>query len=126
MSVFKELQENDILFIDYSHVSKIGSDVNFLFLEVLPELNPGVIIHIHDIFLPKQYLKRWILEDHRKFWNEQYLVEAFMIGNSKYEVLIANHFLGYKHHEKLMNFYKTDPPFTDGASFWIRKKSMNK
>ena len=123
MSFFKELRENDILFIDDSHVSKIGSDVNFLFLEVLPELSPGVIIHIHDIFLPKQYPSQWILEDHQRFWNEQYLLEAFLIGNSRYEVLIANHFLGYKHHEKLMNFYKTDPPDSPGGSFWIRKKS---
>lgn len=122
LSFFKELQENDILFIDDSHVSKIGSDVNFLFLDVLPELNPGVIIHIHDIFLPKQYPKEWILEDHRRFWNEQYLLEAFMIGNSKFEVMIANHFLGYKHPEKLQNFYKTDPPISGGGSFWIRKK----
>lgn len=123
ISFFKELQQNDILFIDDSHVSKIGSDVNFLFLDVLPELNPGVIVHIHDIFLPKQYPKEWILEDHRRFWNEQYLLEAFMIGNTKFEVLIANHFLGYKHPNKLQNFYKTNPPVSGGGSFWIRKKS---
>lgn len=122
ISLFEELSENDILFIDDSHVSKIGSDVNFLFLEVFPILKKGVIVHIHDIFLPKDYPSGWILNDHNRFWNEQYLLQAFLIGNSEFEVLLANAFLGYKHPNHLLNLYKTNPPVSGGGSFWIRKK----
>jgi len=123
-SLFEELSENDILFIDDSHVSKIGSDVNFLFLEVFPILKKGVIVHIHDIFLPKDYSSDWILNDHNRFWNEQYLLQAFLSGNSEFEVLLANAFLGYKHLNHLFNLHKPNSPGGGGGSFWIRKKKL--
>ena len=59
LSYFDVLEENDILFIDSTHVSKVGSDVNYLFFEVIPRLKKGVIVHIHDIFLPDEYPKEW-------------------------------------------------------------------
>jgi len=120
LSFFKKLEENDILFIDSTHVSKIGSDVNFLILEVLPILNPGVIIHFHDIFLPKQYNLKKITYK-LNFWNEQYLLHAFLIGNDNFEVLFGNSYIGTKHNEKLRNFYDTGTQ-PGGGSFWIRKK----
>lgn len=86
LSKFKELKENDILFIDSSHVLKIGNDVQYEYLKILPNLNKGVIVHIHDIFLPSEYNKEWILKDH-KFWTEQYLLQAFLTYNSAFEVL---------------------------------------
>ena len=70
LSTFSNLQSGDILFIDSSHVSKTGSDVNYLFFEVIPRLPEGVLIHIHDIFLPAEYPKTWILNEGRS-WNEQ-------------------------------------------------------
>jgi hypothetical protein len=78
--------ENDILFIDSCHVSKIGSDVNYDYLDILPRLNKGVLVHIHDIFLPTEYPKEWILRDY-KFWNEQYLLQAFLMFNEAFGVM---------------------------------------
>jgi len=120
VSFFDKLKNNDILFIDSSHVSKIGSDVNFLFLDVLPKLNPGVLIHVHDIFLPRQYPKEWIRNDHQRFWNEQYLLNAFLISNKEFEVLLANSYMGLKHPDLLQKMYNTNLP-AGGGSFWMRR-----
>jgi predicted O-methyltransferase YrrM len=83
---FLQLKSNDILFIDSTHVVKTGGEVNYLLLEVLPRLSNGVIIHIHDIFLPLEYPQEWIIQRHR-FWTEQYLLHAFLIYNSCFEVM---------------------------------------
>jgi hypothetical protein len=86
LSKFTELKKNDFLFIDSTHTLKIGSDVQYEYLEILPRLNEGVIVHIHDIFLPAEYSKAWVLKDHR-FWTEQYLLQAFLSFNSMFEIL---------------------------------------
>lgn len=86
------LSENDILFIDSSHIIRPGGDVLHEFLEALPRLSPGVLVHIHDIFTPKHYPDSW-LKDRVLFWNEQYLVEAMLSGNNSWEILLALNFL---------------------------------
>src|SRR5690606_25350779 len=68
---FEALEANDILFLDSSHVMKIGSDVQYEFFEIIPRLRPGVLVHFHDIFLPREYPREWVVDDQR-FWNEQY------------------------------------------------------
>jgi predicted O-methyltransferase YrrM len=83
-SVFTALQANDVLFIDDSHVSKVDSDVNHLFFEVLPLLAPGVWVHVHDVFFPFEYPKAWIEEG--RTWNESYLLRAFLQFNSAFRV----------------------------------------
>lgn len=115
---FKKLDEDDILFIDSSHVSKIGSDVNFLFLEVLPVLKKGVIIHIHDIGFPFEYSKDWI--DYGIYWNEAYLLKAFMSFNTSFEILLWNDFISKKKSEEVKNI---DPILEKlgGGSIWLRK-----
>jgi hypothetical protein len=85
---FEGLESGDVLFIDTSHVSKTGSDVNRLVLDILPRLKPGVYVHVHDIFLPEEYPPSWVLDENRS-WNEQYLLQAFLINNSKAKVLYA-------------------------------------
>jgi hypothetical protein len=115
---FKKLEKNDILFIDGSHVSKIGSDVNYLFLEVLPQLNDGVIIHIHDIHLPGEYPKSWI-KSKAIFYNEQYLLHAFLIYNYKFKVLLSNSYMARFHPEALLRIYSGTT--IGGGSFWIQK-----
>ena len=118
---FKRLTENDILFIDSSHVLKIGSDVQCEYLEILPRLNKGVIIHIHDIFLPAEYPKEWVLKDFR-FYTEQYLLQAFLAFNDNFRVLWAGSYMHLKHPDKLeaaFNSYKRDKIWP--GSFWIRK-----
>ncbi len=93
---FSQLESGDILFIDSSHTVKIGGDVNYLFLEVLPRLKPGVIVHVHDIFLPFDYRRDWVMEEFR-FWTEQYLLQAFLSFNSEFEVLMANSYLAHRY-----------------------------
>ena len=119
VSKFQELEENDLLFIDSSHVSKLGSDVNYLFLEVLPKLNKGVIVHIHDIFYPFDYPFEWI-QDGRS-WNEAYLLRAFLTGNSQFEILLWNSWLGIK---VLVWIQEHSPLFmkNTGGSIYLRRK----
>ena len=83
---FQQLVSGDILFIDSSHVIKTGSDVNYLYLEALPRLKEGVVVHAHDIFIPMEYPEDWVLREHR-FWTEQYLLQAFLIYNFAFEIL---------------------------------------
>ncbi len=91
IETFTRLGAGQILFIDSSHVSKTGSDVNFLYHQVLPRLASGVIIHIQDIFLPWDYPFEWVIEERRN-WNEQYLLQAMLAGSKRFEVLFANHY----------------------------------
>jgi hypothetical protein len=116
---FTSLTAGDILFIDTSHVVKTGSDVNSLFLDVLPRLHAGVIIHIHDIFLPNDYPRKWLAED-RLFWNEQYLLQAFLMYNTAFEVLFANQYMYLTHPEQMKASFP-NAPWLDGGSFWLRK-----
>ena len=121
LSAFKELDENDILFIDSSHVLKVGSDVQYEYNEILPRLNKGVLIHVHDIFLPFEYPKRWIRQEHR-FWTEQYLLQAFLTYNSAFKVVWAGHYMHWKHPElleKAFGSYRREK--IQPGSFWMKK-----
>ena len=122
LKFFSQLQSGDILFIDSSHTVKIGGDVNYLFLEVLPRLKPGVIVHVHDIFLPFEYRRDWVLDEFR-FWNEQYLLQAFLTFNSEFEVLLANSYLNHYHQEDLKAAFRNLPSWA-GGSFWMRRKPL--
>jgi len=116
---FLELKSGDILFIDTSHISKIGSEVNFLYLEVLPRLRPGVIVQIHDIFLPREYPKEWI-EGTRYFFNEQYLVQAFLAFNQAFEVIFSTAYM-YLNHEAEIRAAFPKAPYWSGGSLWLRR-----
>ncbi|MBI3796452.1 MAG: sulfotransferase [Deltaproteobacteria bacterium] len=121
LPVFTELQENDILFVDSSHVLHIDSDVRFLFLEVLPRLRPGVLVHFHDIFLPHEYPREWLVQEQR-FWSEQYLLQAFLTFNRAFEVLWAGNYMHNYHREKLREaFPSCEPASVRPGSFWIRR-----
>jgi predicted O-methyltransferase YrrM len=121
LSVFERLGENDILFIDSSHVLKVGSDVQYEYNEILPRLNKGVLIHIHDIFLPLEYPKRWIRQEHR-FWTEQYLLQAFLTYNSAFKVVWAGHYMHWKYPELLEKAFGTySCEKTRPGSFWMKK-----
>ncbi len=91
LTFFESLEANDLLFIDSSHVCKTGSDVNYLYLQILPRLKRGVKIHIHDIFLPAEYPKDWVIDENRS-WNEQYLLQALLIGSNMFKILFANYY----------------------------------
>lgn len=122
LDFFTNLMAGDILFIDSSHVCKIGSDVHYEFLEILPRLAPGVVVHVHDVFLPAEYTRDWIEKQHR-FWNEQYLLQAFLCGNRDYEVLWAGAWMKHYHSDELKAAFPSyDPDHVRPASFWIRRK----
>jgi hypothetical protein len=121
MDMFGSLQAGDILFIDSSHVSKTGSDVNYLMLEVLPRLEPGVFIHIHDIFLPNEYKEEWVLEEGRS-WNEQYLVQALLIHSSGFEVVFGSNYAFLRFPEKVRDALALPGGQAfGGGSLWIRR-----
>jgi predicted O-methyltransferase YrrM len=85
-TIFENLEANDILFIDSSHVSKVGSDLNYIVFEILPRLKTGVVIHFHDIFYPFEYPKEWVMGG--RYWNEIYLIRAFLMNNKDYEIIL--------------------------------------
>jgi len=120
LSVFDELEAQDILFIDSSHVAKVGSDVTFLFLRVLPRLKPGVIVHVHDIFYPFTYPAEWIREG--RAWNESLFLRAFLAGNPKFQTMAFNPYAGYSFPEV---FRGRLPAFlsNSGGSIWLKKTS---
>jgi hypothetical protein len=120
LEFFSQLESGDILFIDSSHTVKIGGDVNYLFLEVLPRLKTGVIVHVHDIFLPFEYRRDWVLGEFR-FWTEQYLLQAFLTFNSEFEVLLANSYLNRYHQSDLKAAFPSLASWA-GGSFWMRRK----
>ena len=118
---FSALKENDILFIDSSHVLKIGSDVQYEYLEILPRLRVGVIIHVHDIFMPAEYPRKWVLTDHM-FWNEQYLLQAFLSFNESFEVMWAGSYMHLNYPERLERAFKSYNRLkTWPGSVWIRR-----
>jgi predicted O-methyltransferase YrrM len=89
LATFEKLEANDILFIDSTHVAQIGSDVSQEILQIVPRQAAGVLIHLHDIFLPFEVSKDWVV-DKKLFWNEQLLLAAFMAFNSEFKAMVSN------------------------------------
>ena len=89
LDTITSLQAGDVLFIDTTHVVKVGSEVVHLFLEVLPLVADGVVVHIHDIALPYEYPKRFIV-GFEMGWAEQYLLQALLQHNPTWEVVFAD------------------------------------
>jgi predicted O-methyltransferase YrrM len=122
VAFFSSLQKNDILFIDSSHIIRPQGDVLHEFLEILPSLNSGVIIHVHDIFSPGDYNEN-LLKREVVFWNEQYLLEAFLSCNDHFSIIGGLHYLKKHHAEKMMDklpVLKNHPDHQPG-SFWMKK-----
>jgi predicted O-methyltransferase YrrM len=124
LDFFSELGAGDVLFIDSTHTVKTGSDVVYLFGEVLPRLAPGVVVHIHDIFLPGEYPPQWVLSGWA--WNEQYLVQAFLAFNREFEVLLSLGWLAHRHPEVIEAAVPGFERFYPGrgGSLWIRRKPL--
>jgi hypothetical protein len=114
--IFLQLAAGDFLFIDSSHVSKIGSDVNFLLLEILPRLQKGVIVHVHDVFWPFEYPKPWL--DEGRSWNEIYLLRGILANSSRYRILFFNSYIAKQHPDALKNLPAWAMP-GQAASIWF-------
>lgn len=122
LKIFDRLHKNDILFIDSTHVSKTGSDVNTILFEIIPRLRKGVIIHFHDVFYPFEYPEDWILQG--RAWNEDYFLRAFLQFNGHFKVLLFNDFIGRHHRSKLKNLpstFRNTSVKKDGGSLWLEK-----
>ena len=115
--VFAELAAGDLLFIDSTHVSRVGSDVNRLFLDIVPSLPPGVHVHVHDIFWPFEYPEDWVYEG--RAWNESYLLRALLLGHESLRVTWFNDYLGRFHADAVaeaMPLWRRNP----GGSIYLR------
>lgn len=119
LSFFDQLQANDILFVDNSHVSKIGSDVNHVILRILPRLKKGVIIHFHDIFIPYEYPSNWVNGLH-VFWNEQYMLHSFLLHNQEFKTVLSNYYLSQLDFGRLVKMVPYSPHHI-GGSYWIQR-----
>jgi hypothetical protein len=118
LDVFTSLQANDVLFIDSSHVAKIGSDVVHLLTHVLPALNDGVVVHFHDVFWPFEYPEEWLRLGFA--WNEAYVLKAFLQFNDTFEIRFFASYLFYRHRQALaahLPLFLEDP----GGSLWLAK-----
>ncbi len=118
LEIFATLEDGDVLFIDSSHVSKLGSDVNRLFFDVLPALRPGVHVHIHDVTGNFEYPPEWFAEG--RAWNELYLLRAFLMYNRAFRVELFTGWLFNWHHAIL----RERMPLCargGGGQIWLRK-----
>jgi predicted O-methyltransferase YrrM len=118
IEVFDVLDNGDILFIDSTHVSKPGSDVNLLLFRVLPRLKPGVIVHVHDIFYPFEYPDEWLTE--RRSWNESYLLRSFLSYNNAFQITLFNSWI-WQEHPEVVQRYLPESSNERPGSIWFRR-----
>ena len=119
VETFAALQAGDVLFVDTTHTVKLGSEVNHIILDVLPTLAPGVIVHVHDVFLPYEYPKEFL--ESRLYWAEQYVLQAFLSENDNWEILLP---LGSMSRDFPAEMAKLVPSFRSGiepGAFWMRR-----
>lgn len=127
LELFTSLRAGDIVFIDSSHVLREGGDVQFEFCEILPRLAPGVLVHVHDISLPRPYPRVYF--ERRLYWNEQYLLQAFLTFNTHFEVIWPGNYMLLRHHERLTEVLpeyhamRAAFPSSEPASFWLRVRT---
>jgi len=117
--IFDALSSNDILFIDSTHVSKTGSDVNRILFDILPRLSRGVFIHFHDVFYPFEYPKEWVYEG--RAWNEDYILRAFLEYNDAFEIVLFGTWLA-KFERDLLREMMPMTLENPGGSLWLRKR----
>lgn len=122
VSFFQQLESMDVLFIDTSHVVDIANDVHYLYLQVIPQLPIGVLVHIHDIRFPFEYPRNWVLKA-RKYWTEQYLLHMFMAFNDSYEIVFSSNYLYQIDRVAMADVLHGLHAEGEGwpGSFWIRR-----
>ncbi len=124
LNIFRQLNKNDILFIDSSHIIRPQGDVVIEYLEILPSLESGVLVHVHDIFTPDDYPADWLFKNFR-LWNEQYLLEAFLTCNQKFDVILAMNYMKKNHPEHIQSAFPvmgSKMSETFPGSFWMQSK----
>jgi len=128
LDCFLALGDGDLLFIDSGHTVRIGGDVNFLFIEVIPRLAAGVLVHIHDVNLPYEYERVYATGTpgtYPRLWTEAYLLQAFLAHNADWEVLLGMRYLLVEQEEACRRaFPHYDPTLhrNVSSSFWMRRR----
>jgi len=119
LDVFRALGPGDVLFVDSTHVGKLGSDVNRLLFEILPRLGPDVAVHFHDVRYPFEYPAELFARG--RAWNEAYLLRAFLTGNEQYEIMLWADLL---HRQGLVEDAALAAALdrAHSASIWIRRR----
>lgn len=121
LDFFSDLGGGDIVFIDSTHVVKIASDAQYELLELLPRVAPGVLVHIHDVYFPREYPRGFVMDWHM-FWNEQYVVQAFLAFNSSFAVRWSSSWMAHRHPAAIREAF---PSFGRGgiwpSSLWIER-----
>ena len=120
---FEALQNSDILFIDTTHTVKLGSEVNYLILDVLPGIAPGVLVHVHDVFLPHEYPRGFL--ERRLYWAEQYLLQAFLAQNTAWEIILPLSALVRERTPHVAKLVRSFDASSGPGAFWIRRKSLS-
>jgi hypothetical protein len=116
---FEALADGDILFIDTTHTVKVGSDVNRLLLEVLPTLEPGVLVHVHDVFLPYEYPRAFF--ENQCFWQEQYLLQALLAENPNFKVLFPAFAVARERPDLIRALLPQHESTLGPGAFWIQR-----
>lgn len=119
LEVFLSLESGDLLFIDSSHVVKCGSDLHFIFFEILPRLKPGVFVHFHDVFFPFDYPSEWLMKG--QYWNENYFLRAFLSYNTEWSIRFFNSYV----HFEFGDFIREKMPLcakNPGGSLYIQRE----
>lgn len=119
-SVADQIDPGDILFVDTTHTVRTGGDVTWLFLELLPRLQVGVLVHVHDVFLPYEYPRSWVVEE-RHAWAEQYLLHAILMFSGAFEVVFPAHAIARAHPRRLAELVPSFRPGDEPGAFWIRR-----
>ena len=123
--VFESLGQNDILFIDSSHVSALGSDVNLELLQLLPAVGEGTLVHVHDIFFPDDYPQLFV-DERRWYWNEQDMLYAFLLFNPAFEVIFPVQDPLAQRWEQVATMAEPFAhPLRSGTSFWFRRRASS-
>lgn len=117
LDVFEKLESGDILFIDSTHVSKTGSDVNYILFDIIPILKKGVYIHFHDIFYPFEYPKKWVYEGRN--WNENYILKAFLMYNNNFEITFFSDYLNLHSKDSFSKMPMCSK--NSGGNLWLKK-----
>jgi hypothetical protein len=121
MDEFERLDAGDVLFIDSSHVAKTGSDVDFLYFDVLPRLKAGVRIHVHDIFFPNDYPREWVIDENRS-WNEQYVLRALLMYSTAFKVDFSCSYAMWRYPDLVRSALALpDNRVFGGASIWFHR-----
>ncbi len=121
LEIFDRLECGDVLFVDTNHFTKAGCEVNWMFFNVLPRLAAGVIVHIHDVFWPFEYPKRWVRQ--RRAYNELYLLRAFLMYNEEFRVKLFSNQMWKLHRELFTGIRPGESVWSESPprSLWLEK-----